>query len=55
MQEQLQQIMNYRDAEVYQAYINKWVQCDMQVTFLEHFSFIILFKTVTHISHYIDL
>ncbi|KIX01209.1 uncharacterized protein Z518_08934 [Rhinocladiella mackenziei CBS 650.93] len=53
-QPQLQQVMCYRDAGIYQAYINQRVQCDVQAAFLDQPSSGALFKAVTHMSRHAD-
>ncbi|KAF5603959.1 hypothetical protein FPCIR_1080 [Fusarium pseudocircinatum] len=53
-QAQLQQVMNHRDAGIYQTYINQRVQCHVQAAFLGQPSAQALFKVVTHMSRYVD-
>jgi len=42
------------DAEIFQAHINKLVQCDVQDAFLGRSSADALFKATSHMSRYID-
>jgi len=46
--------MGYKDASVYQAYINKRISCDVQAAFLSHPSANALIKSLTHISRDIN-
>ena len=47
--------MGYIDAGIYQAYINKWIQCDIQAAFLRRPFTNALFKSLTYISQDINL
>ncbi|KAF2174849.1 hypothetical protein K469DRAFT_685231 [Zopfia rhizophila CBS 207.26] len=46
--------MGHRDAGIFQAYINKRIQCDVQATFLGRPSADALFKSMTHMSCGVD-
>jgi len=50
----LQQVMNHKDAGIFQAYINQRVQCDVQAAFLGRPSADALLKTVSHMSRLAD-
>jgi Protein of unknown function (DUF3435) len=46
--------MNYRDAGVFQAYLNERVRCDVQAAFLRRPSANTLIKVANYISRYVD-
>jgi len=46
--------MNYRDAGVFQAYLNERVRCDVQAAFLRRPSADALIRVANHISRYVD-
>ena len=50
----LQQVVNHKDAGIFQAYINQRVQCDVQAAFLGRPSADTLLKTVSHMSRLAD-
>jgi Protein of unknown function (DUF3435) len=50
----LQQIINHRDAGIFQAYLNKQVRYDVQAAFLRRPSADALIKVASHISRYVD-
>jgi hypothetical protein len=50
----LQQVMNHKDARIYQAYINQRVQCDVQAAFLGHPSANGIQKALTHMCRAAD-
>ncbi len=50
----LQQVMNHKDAGIFQAYINQRVQCDVQAAFLGRPSADALLKTISHMSRLAD-
>jgi Protein of unknown function (DUF3435) len=47
--------MNYKDAGVFQAYLNERVRCDIQAAFLGRPSADALIKAASYMSRYIDL
>ncbi|KAM7208431.1 Protein of unknown function (DUF3435) domain containing protein [Rhypophila decipiens] len=53
-QGQLQQVMNHKDAGIYQAYINQRVQCNTVAAFLGRPSKKALISAATHMSRYVD-
>ncbi|KAK4207265.1 hypothetical protein QBC37DRAFT_487614 [Rhypophila decipiens] len=53
-QGQLQQVMNHKDADIYQAYINQKVQCDTVAAFIGRPSKKALISAATHMSRYVD-
>jgi hypothetical protein len=50
----LQQVMNHKDAGIFQAYINERVQCDVQAAFLGRPSADAVFKVISHVSRFAD-
>lgn len=50
----LQQVMNHRDAGIFQAYLNERVGCDVQAAFLGRPSADALIKAASHMSRYVD-
>jgi hypothetical protein len=50
----LQQVMNHKDAGIYQAYINQRVQCDVQAAFLGRPSADGIQKALTHMRRAAD-
>jgi hypothetical protein len=46
--------MNYKDAGIFQAYINERVQCDVQAAFLRRPSADAIFKVISHVSRFAD-
>jgi hypothetical protein len=50
----LQQVMNHRDAGIFQAYLNKRVRYNIQAAFLGRPSADALIKAAGHISCFID-
>jgi Protein of unknown function (DUF3435) len=50
----LQQVMNHRDAGIFQAYLNERVRCDVQAAFLGRPSADALIKVASHMSRYVD-
>src|SRR5271155_2523251 len=50
----LQQVMNHRDAGIFQAYLNERVRCDVQAAFLGRPSADALIKATGHISRLVD-
>jgi hypothetical protein len=50
----LQQVMNHRDAGIFQAYLNERVRCDVMTTFLGRPSADALIKAAGHMSRFID-
>ena len=50
----LQQVMNHRDAGIFQAYLNGRVRCDVQAAFLGRPSADALIKAASHMSRFVD-
>jgi hypothetical protein len=50
----LQQVMNHRDAGIFQAYLNERVRCDVQAAFLGRPSADALIKATSHMSRFVD-
>jgi len=50
----LRQVMNHRDAGVFQAYLNERVRCDVQAAFLGRPSDDALIKAIGHMSRFVD-
>jgi hypothetical protein len=50
----LQQVMNHRDAGIFQAYLNERVRCDVQAAFLGRPSADALIKAAGHMSRFVD-
>ena len=53
-QGQLQQVMNHKDAGIFQVYINERIQCDVQAAFLGRPSADAILKSVSHMSRGVD-
>lgn len=51
---ELQQVMNHRDAGIFQAYSNERVQCHVQAAFLGRPSADALIKAASHMNRYVD-
>ena len=49
-QEGLQQVMNHKNAGIFQAYINQQIQCNVQTAFLKRSLADALFKIISYIS-----
>jgi Protein of unknown function (DUF3435) len=47
--------MNYRDAGIFQAYLNERVYYNVQAAFLRYSSADALIKVASYISHYVNL
>jgi hypothetical protein len=50
----LQQVMNHRDAGIFQTYLNERVSCDVQAAFLGRPSADALIKATSHMSRFVD-